>query len=142
MITRVCKIALSLGCLLITVSGFSEEALYPQHSELYQDSFTFDQVGKDKWVLESENAYVIEDIRPQAPVHVLVIPKQVIPTIMHADQALLGELMALVQQAAKHYKIDQTGFKTMISTHPEGGQGVYHLHIHVLGGRPLETSFN
>lgn len=105
--------------------------------KLYAESFTFDQVAKEKWVLESKNAYVIEDIHPKAPVHLLVISKQVLPTILAADKELLGEMLELGKKAAVKYRIDQTGFRTVINTHPEGGQGVYHIHMHILGGRQM-----
>jgi histidine triad (HIT) family protein len=105
--------------------------------QLYRQSFTFDQVSKDKWVLESDNAYVIEDIAPKAPIHLLVISKRVLPTILDADKELLGEMLDLGKQAAVKYGIDQTGFRTVINTHPEGGQGVYHIHMHILGGRQM-----
>ena len=108
--------------------------------KLYAESFTFDQVDKEKWVLESDNAYVIEDINPKAPVHLLVISKQVLPTILAADKELLGEMLDLGKKAAVKYGIDQSGFRTVINTHPQGGQGVYHIHMHILGGRQMGRS--
>ena len=89
-------------------------------------------------MLESENAFVLEDKYPQAPVHLLVIPKQIIPNINDAPEALLGEMLELAKQAAKKYGVDTSGYRIVINTNEEGGQGVYHLHIHVLGGRQME----
>ncbi|MCB1853527.1 MAG: HIT domain-containing protein [Halieaceae bacterium] len=98
----------------------------------------FSKAPKSKWVLESENAFVLEDKYPQAPVHLLVIPKQIIPNINDAPEALLGEMLELAKQAAKKYGVDTSGYRIVINTNEEGGQGVYHLHIHVLGGRQME----
>lgn len=72
--------------------------------------------------------------------HLLVISKQVLPTILAADKELLGEMLELGKKVAVKYGIDQTGFRTVINTHPEGGQGVYHIHIHILGGRQMDHS--
>ena len=58
--------------------------------------------------------------------------------MLHAKQALLGEMLALAQKAAVKYGIDKSGFRTVINTHPEGGQTVYHLHIHIIGGRQMD----
>ena len=88
--------------------------------------------------MESANAYVIEDKYPQAPVHLLVISKEIIPTMLHAQQNLLGEMLALAQKTAAKYGIDESGFRTVINTNSQGGQTVYHLHIHVIGGRQMD----
>ncbi len=105
---------------------------------LYENSFKFNNISEERWVLESDNAFVIEDKYPQAPIHLLVISKEVVPTMLHAEERLLGEMLALAQSAAKKYGIDESGFRTVINTHPKGGQTVYHLHIHVIGGRQMK----
>ena len=127
-----------LGLIFLLV--FSVDLYSADLEKLYAESFTFDQVSQEKWVMESENAYVIEDISPKAPVHLLVISKQVLPTILAANKELLGEMLKLGVKAAVKYGIDQTGFRTVINTHPEGGQGVYHIHMHILGGRQMGRS--
>ena len=128
-------------CLVLIILLIFSSGIYSADLEkLYAESFTFDQVAKDKWVLESDNAYVIEDISPKAPVHLLVISKQVLPTILAANKELLGEILDLGKKAAVKYGIDQTGFRTVINTHPQGGQGVYHIHMHILGGRQMGHS--
>jgi len=127
-----------LGLIFLLV--FSVDLYSADLEKLYTESFTFDQVSQEKWVMESENAYVIEDISPKAPVHLLVISKQVLPTILAANKELLGEMLKLGVKAAVKYGIDQTGFRTVINTHPEGGQGVYHIHMHILGGRQMGRS--
>ena len=104
-------------------------------------SITADSVkekSKSSWVLESENAYVLEDKYPQAPIHLLVVSKEIIQTVNDAPSALLGEMLELAKKAAQKYNIDKSGFRIVINTNKEGGQGVYHLHIHVLGGRQMQ----
>ncbi len=91
-------------------------------------------------VYEDELALAFRDIHPQAPVHILVIPKQVIPTIADAtsqDQSLLGHLLLVANRVAKQEKLEQ-GYRLVINCGKDGGQTVYHLHIHILGGRSME----
>ncbi len=91
-------------------------------------------------VYEDDLALAFRDIHPQAPVHILVIPKQVIPTIAEAteqDQGLLGHLLLVAKQVAKQEKLDQ-GYRLVINCGNDGGQTVYHLHIHILGGRSMQ----
>lgn len=97
-------------------------------------------------VYEDEHLLAFKDIRPAAPVHLLVIPKLHVATLSectveHAD--LLGKMLALVPRLAEEhgcavrYDADGTpagGFKTMINSGPDGGQEVYHLHLHLYGG--------
>ncbi len=88
---------------------------------------------------EDEHCIVIHDIEPQAPVHVLVIPKKPIPRVGEAeteDQAVLGHL--LMTAAAVARKLDLTsGYRVVINNGKEGGEAVPHLHVHVLGGRQM-----
>jgi histidine triad (HIT) family protein len=93
---------------------------------------------ESSWVMESENAFVIEDKYPQAPVHLLVVSKQIISNINYAPSELLQEMMILARDAAKKYEIEESGYRIVINTNREGGQGVYHLHIHVLGARQMK----
>ncbi len=91
-------------------------------------------------VEETDNAIVVKDIHPKAPVHVLIIPKKHIVSLAEAtedDIFLLGELLRLAATTAKKLDIDEKGYRTIINTRHHGGQEVDHLHIHVLGGEPL-----
>ena len=91
-------------------------------------------------IYEDDQCMVFEDINPQAPVHLLVIPKKHITSLNDAeeeDRNLLGHLLGVAARAAKEKKIDGSGFRTVINTNAEAGQTVFHLHIHVLGGRRL-----
>jgi histidine triad (HIT) family protein len=91
-------------------------------------------------VYENDHVLAFRDIRPQAPVHVLVIPKRHIPTLddlPESDSALANELLQAVKKVARAEGIAETGFRTVINCRGDSGQEVYHLHLHVLGGRPM-----
>jgi histidine triad (HIT) family protein len=91
-------------------------------------------------VYEDELALAFRDIHPQAPVHILVIPKQSIPQIADAqpeDQALLGHLLLTVKTIAAREGLEK-GYRVVINSGEEGGQTVYHLHLHILGGRAMK----
>jgi histidine triad (HIT) family protein len=93
-----------------------------------------------KIVYEDEECVVFCDINPKAPVHLLVIPRRHIASlneIMEKDKPLLGHMMTVVGQMAKEQGIDGSGYRTVINTNAEAGQTVFHLHIHILGGRVL-----
>lgn len=94
-----------------------------------------------KIVLETDEVVAFDDITPQAPVHVLVVPKKHIPRIAAAgpdDEALLGKLLLAAQEVAKIKGITESGFRIVINNGRDGGESVPHLHVHVLGGRPLD----
>lgn len=87
-------------------------------------------------VYEDDNIFVFKDISPRAPVHLLMIPKVHISSLADATpehSALLGEMMTKVPQIAKQAGCEK-GFRTIVNTGVDGGQEVYHLHIHILGG--------
>ena len=90
-----------------------------------------------------ENNKILEfrDISPQAPVHFLVIPKKEIRTINDInedDKSLIGELFIVAKEIAKKEGISEKGYRTIFNCNEHGGQTVYHIHLHVLGGRQLE----
>lgn len=91
-------------------------------------------------VYEDGDVLAFEDIHPLAPVHVIVIPKAHIPTLMDVtakDMAILGAMMNAAKEIARIKGVDQRGFRTIINCNQEGGQVVFHLHMHVLGGKKL-----
>ncbi len=95
---------------------------------------------KAKIIYEDDLAVAFEDIAPQAPVHVLVIPKKHIPTTLDLkkeDHALIGHLCQVATQVAKEKGIAEWGFRLVMNTNAEAGQSVYHIHLHVLGGRRM-----
>lgn len=88
------------------------------------------------FVDESEFGVVIRDINPEAPVHLLVLPKRHVASLAEADDAAeMGDLMLLGIRAASKEGIVDSGFRTVVNTGRNGGQAVGHLHIHVMGGR-------
>jgi histidine triad (HIT) family protein len=91
-------------------------------------------------VAETDEWIAFHDIQPQAPVQVLVVPKRVIVRIGEADAAdapLLGALLLGAQQVARSLGLLESGFRVVINHGRDGGETVPHLHVHVLGGRPL-----
>ena len=92
-----------------------------------------------KIAYEDDDCIALHDINPQAPVHVLIIPRKPIPRLTEAtadDQALLGKLMLTAASLARQLELDQ-GFRVVINNGPFGGESVPHLHVHLLGKRPL-----
>ncbi|PQJ95702.1 histidine triad nucleotide-binding protein [Chromatium okenii] len=80
------------------------------------------------------------DVSPQAPVHFLVIPRQPIPTlnaVQPEEATLLGKLFLVAAQVAAQEGIAESGYRTVVNCNAAAGQTVFHLHLHVLGGRPL-----
>ncbi|MCK4738611.1 MAG: histidine triad nucleotide-binding protein [Deltaproteobacteria bacterium] len=91
-----------------------------------------------KKVFETDELFVIKDINAQAPVHLLVIPKKHYSTLLECeDPALLGSLLETAKKMAIKAGISESGFRTIINTNAEGGQVVFHIHVHVIGGTPL-----
>ncbi len=91
-------------------------------------------------VCEGSEFIAFHDVNPQAPVHVLIVPKQVIERIGDADPshaALLGNLLLAAQTVAQKTGVDQSGYRLVINHGSDAGESVPHLHVHLLGGRPL-----
>src|ERR1700733_7178580 len=89
-------------------------------------------------VLETDEVLAFKDVRPVAPVHALVIPKRHITSIHDAtpgDEALLGRLMIAGREVAEKLGLGASGYRLVMNTGPDGGQSVFHVHLHVLGGR-------
>jgi histidine triad (HIT) family protein len=90
-------------------------------------------------VYEDESCLAFRDINPQAPTHVLIIPKKEIATLIDAkpeDQALLGHLMLAANKIARQLKVEKA-FRLVINNGVEAGQSVFYLHLHLLSGRPF-----
>lgn len=96
-------------------------------------------------VYETDQVLAFDDIHPMAPVHVIVIPKTHIPTLMDLSAERMQDwdaLMGAIQAVAKIKNIDQRGFRTVVNCNHEGGQVIFHLHLHVLGGEKLRDELN
>jgi histidine triad (HIT) family protein len=91
-------------------------------------------------VLEDEHMIAFHDINPQAPVHVLFVPKRPLATLdaaTPADAELLGKLLLAVAGYARSQGLAEQGYRTVINCNTHGGQTVYHLHVHLLAGRQM-----
>jgi len=91
-------------------------------------------------VYETERIMAFKDIRPKAPIHILVIPKEHIATlndITVKHQNLIGEIFLVVKDLAKQFGLAEKGYRTVFNCNRDAGQDVYHIHLHILGGRKL-----
>ena len=92
-------------------------------------------------VYEDERVVAFEDINPQAPVHILIIPRKHIPTILDTtteeDYELVGYLHHIASKIAKDRKIADRGFRLVLNCNREAGQTVFHIHLHLIGGRAM-----
>lgn len=94
-----------------------------------------------KIVFESDTVLAFHDIHPKAPVHILIIPKIEIPSAREINgrehAQLLGDLFDAANQIAKDFGVEENGFRLIFNCGPDGGQEVYHLHMHLLAGKKL-----
>ncbi len=91
-------------------------------------------------VYQDDQVTAFRDINPQAPTHILIVPNREIPTandVSAADEQLLGHMFVVARQLAAQEGIDGDGYRLIINCNEHGGQEVFHLHLHLLGGRPL-----
>jgi histidine triad (HIT) family protein len=96
--------------------------------------------------IESEITYsddqvvAFEDVNPQAPIHILIIPKKHISTmndLEESDKKLMGHLFSIGSKIAKEKGIAEKGYRSVLNTNREAGQSVFHIHLHLMGGRPM-----
>ena len=93
-----------------------------------------------KIIWEDDDAIAFHDVNPQAPVHVLIVPKKVIPRLSDAkesDRTILGKLLLVARDLAKKLGVEQSGYRVVINSGPNAGESVPHLHVHLLGKRAL-----
>jgi len=91
-------------------------------------------------VYQDARATAFRDINPQAPTHVLVVPNKVIPTVndvTESDEADIGHLFTVAAKVAREEGIAEDGYRLIVNCNKHGGQEVYHLHVHLMGGRPM-----
>ena len=91
-------------------------------------------------VYETDRMLAFRDINPQAPVHVLIIPKDHVRTLndlSSSNAGLLGEILVAATEIAKAEGIAESGYRLVMNCNPHGGQSVYHIHMHLLGGRQM-----
>lgn len=99
----------------------------------------FENIPRSKWIGQTANTIAFYDIRHDVPVHVLIIPKKRYNTILDTPPPIVAEMVGLAVKIAKEKHIDQSGFRLVINTNPQGTQSVYHLHMHLLGGEQLRS---
>lgn len=89
-------------------------------------------------VKRADGLLAFKDLNPQAPTHVLVIPTTHIGSLNDStDPAALGRLLSFAREVAQELGVATKGYRVVVNTNPDGGQTVFHLHLHVLGGRPM-----
>jgi len=89
-------------------------------------------------VAEDEHSIAFRDINPQAPVHVLVVPREHVASLDEArDPAMIGRLALMAAEIARSEGIAENGYRTVINTNAASGQTVFHVHLHLLGGRSM-----
>jgi histidine triad (HIT) family protein len=94
-----------------------------------------------KIAYEDDKVLAFHDISPQAPVHILIIPKKHIASVSDLsaqDSEIMGYLHLIAKKLAKEFKIEKSGFRLVINNGSDAGQAVSHIHLHVLGGRKLQ----
>jgi histidine triad (HIT) family protein len=108
-------------------------------------SCVFCQISKRelpaKIVFEDNDCLAFEDTHPKAPLHLLVIPKRHVESLNELgfeDEGLLGHLIFIAKELALLHKVHTTGYRTVINTGPNAGQSVFHIHLHLLAGRPMQ----
>jgi len=91
-------------------------------------------------VYQDDLVTAFRDITPRAPTHILIIPNKLIPTVNHVeqeDELTMGRMFTVAKKLAKQDGIDEDGYRLIMNCNSHGGQEVYHIHMHLLGGRPL-----
>ncbi|KFI10627.1 purine nucleoside phosphoramidase [Vibrio coralliilyticus] len=91
-------------------------------------------------VYQDDLVTAFRDINPRAPSHILIIPNKLIPTtndIEEADELIMGRMFTVARKLAKEEGIDEDGYRLIVNCNSHGGQEVYHIHMHLVGGRPL-----
>jgi histidine triad (HIT) family protein len=92
------------------------------------------------FVFRDERVVAFRDIRPAAPVHILIVPRKPIPTtddIADEDESLIGHMVVVARDLAREHGIAKSGYRLIVNCNPDSGQEVYHLHVHLLGGKPM-----
>lgn len=92
-------------------------------------------------VYEDDLVLAFRDIAPQAPVHFLIIPKKVIPTVndmTKEDEPALGRLFSVAAKLAKEHGVDESGYRLTVNCNSDGRQEVFHMHMHLMGGRLMQ----
>ncbi|OMH41001.1 histidine triad nucleotide-binding protein [Desulfurobacterium indicum] len=93
-----------------------------------------------KVVYEDDKVMAFHDINPQAPIHILIIPKEHIPTVNDLEEnhkELIGHIFLVAKKIAKELGVDEKGYRMLVNCNSDGGQEIYHIHFHLFAGKPL-----
>lgn len=93
-----------------------------------------------RFLYEDNTIVAFEDLNPQAPVHILIVPRRHLPTLSdltEEDANLVGRMILVANQIAGARKIDRSGYRLVLNCNADAGQSVFHIHLHLLGGRPM-----
>ncbi len=93
-----------------------------------------------KVVYEDDTVMAFHDINPQAPIHILIIPKEHIPTVNDIEEKhrdLIGHIFLVAKKIAKDLGVAESGYRILVNCNRDGGQEIYHLHFHLFAGKPL-----
>jgi len=118
--------------------------MVPEPSEAYEMPTLFERIIAGELpatvVFRDSRVIAFLDVRPAAPVHILIVPHKPIPTtddMEDEDAALIGHMVIVARDLARKQGIAKSGYRLVINCNPDSGQEVYHLHLHLLGGKPL-----
>lgn len=139
------KYLVLLSLLVISLQGFSQsEAYQKKKAEKLSKKSPFEKIVDRELpatiLYEDKEIIAFIPLRPQAPVHILVVPKKRIPTmndISKKDAKLVGRLFVVAKQLAKEKGIAETGYRLTFNTNEDSGQSVFHIHLHLIGGKNL-----
>ena len=127
-----------------SVVGLVRSGVAPDHPKIKAVSKVFEKIAARQIpaqiIFEDDEVMAFQDVNPQAPVHILIVPKQVIPRLAEANesnQQLLGKLLLTAAQVARDFGISQSGYRVVINSGPDAGESVPHIHLHLLGKRAL-----
>ena len=139
----------TIHCLLLilftSISAMAQSEEYEKtKAEKLQKPSPFEAIisgpKQDEIIYQDEDVVAFVPLRKQAPVHLLIVPKERIPTLNEVsedDAILLSKLLLAAKNLAAKYGIDQTGYRIAINTNEDAGQSVFHIHVHLLGGMKL-----
>jgi histidine triad (HIT) family protein len=116
----------------------------PPHRFLTDSGCVFCKIASGespaKIVFEDDRVLAFHDIHPVAPVHILIVPRTHIPSVNQLEEVeepLVGHLFSVAGQLAREMGIDRSGYRLILNTGPDSGQAVFHLHLHLIGGRRM-----
>lgn len=137
------KAPLLLGFFFLSLPLFAQsEAYQKQKAEKLAQKSPFEKIVDRELpaTIEDESIIAFIPLRKQAPVHILIVPKKRIPTLndlTEEDEGLVGKMFSVAQKLAREKGIAETGFRTSFNNNEDAGQSVFHLHMHLLGGKKL-----